>query len=130
MKKKLHIVFAVSCLVSLSTSMYLFFQERGKLLGNSQFGFQEISYAEISPVEALKLAEPYLEKSYQLRQENRNPKLPRATVPLTDWVSVLGKWYYISRDNNSSYTIEFYRAYAVKVHIDTGELIAPSLNES
>ena len=93
-----------------------------KYIGDSRSGYvKDLSFI-ISPEKAVKLAEPYLNLSYELRVKNRSI---RHDSPLVDFVVQKGKWYYVTRDNYPYKYIGAYKNHAVKVNVNSGMIIAP-----
>jgi hypothetical protein len=90
--------------------------------GNSSSGYLRFAQYRITPEQAVKLAEPYIDKTYELRLQNRHSIMKG---PLQVTVVVRGDWYYVSRDNYPYKTIEAYRYHAVRVHVQTGEVREP-----
>ena len=76
----------------------------------------------VSPQQAVKLAQPYLDKTFRLRS-NMAQRLSNGK--LSDIVTLEGDYYYIVRDNFASYSPDFYRKHAVKVNKKTGKVIPP-----
>lgn len=101
----------------------------GTLLGGAQSvrrnddgQFDPVAGMAVTPDEALEKAEPYLNLTFHLRQQQRDEI---STDPPTDHVSVKDGWYYIVRDNYPSYSPGFDLAHAVRVHGQTGQLLPP-----
>jgi hypothetical protein len=84
----------------------------------------ELRPAKISTDDAIRLAQPYLDRTFELRSENR-PEDMQSDRPPRDIVTPKGRWYYVVRDNYPAVKENFYLDHAVKVHMDTGEIIEP-----
>ena len=94
--------------------------------GNGWAGFEGFPENNISPQQAVRIAEPYLDETFELRARNRrhvSDREPEVHVMLE------GKYYYVVKDNYPSYTPGLYLWHAVKVHKDTGDVSPPSLGK-
>jgi hypothetical protein len=104
-------------------SLLFFLACSGKIyVGNSHAGFSGFPRNNIEVKDAIQLAEPYLDKTYELRKENRKSGNDNN---LLIWVTLKGKYYYIVMDNYPSKTPGFYEKHAVRINKDTGEVISP-----
>lgn len=81
---------------------------------------------DISPERAVELAQPYLEKSFELRRQHIEPNRRSDSNPPFDHVNLKGDMYYIVRDNYPAIKASFYLRYAVRVNANTGEVTPPS----
>ena len=52
-------------------------------------------------------------------------RLNKWNKPAYDIIVVQGEWYYLTRDNYPFKTLRAYINHAVRVHVNTGELIQP-----
>ena len=86
--------------------------------------YEPVPGMSVAPEEALELAQPYLDWSYQLRLQNRSDRM-RSDRPPTDHISIKGEWYYIVRDNYPAIFAKFYLPHAVRVHGETGQVLPP-----
>jgi hypothetical protein len=77
----------------------------------------------ISPEQAIKRAEPYLDRTYELRKQGS--RLHRQDKDATVHVSLKGNYYYIVKESYPAIYIDFYLPHAVKVHKVTGDIIPP-----
>lgn len=84
---------------------------------------------QISPQQAVALAEPYLDDSFRLRRiarhDEQNHGLWKDTPP-RDYIFVRSYMYLISRDNYPSMNLGYYKSHAVRVNGMTGQVIPPS----
>ncbi|MBU1128376.1 MAG: hypothetical protein KJ995_08170 [Candidatus Omnitrophica bacterium] len=112
------IVIAVTCLFGCGKQYYS---------GTVDTGFDNFPKNKITPKQALTLADPYLDISYVLRKNNREPELNIDVVKKPPIVNVtLHKdYYYVTKDNYYSKLVTSYLNYAVKVNKDTGAVIIP-----
>lgn len=78
----------------------------------------------VPPGQALELARPYLDRSFELRRQGRPPSDLDHRRP-SDVVVVEGEWYYISRDNHADSSPKFFLPHAVRVSGLTGEVVPP-----
>lgn len=90
-------------------------------LGNSRSGYESVSH-KVTAEEAVRLAQPHLEESFELRKKNR-PEDMKSDDPPVDHVMLKGDWYYIVRDNYWAHKSEL--THAVRVHTQTGEVQEP-----
>ena len=82
---------------------------------------------DITPERAVELAQPHLEKSYELRRQHFEPNGRSANPkPPSDHVTLKGDTYYIVRDNYPAIKTSSYLYCAVKVNANTGEVTPPS----
>lgn len=84
----------------------------------------------ITPQQAVAIAEPYLEASFDLRSRNLIPERRGSSRPTTDWVTLRGDTYFVARDNYPAINTDFYIPYAVAVHAETGAVTAPALDRT
>jgi hypothetical protein len=91
-------------------------------IARSSEGYASFPGNTISPEQAVKLADPYLDKTFELRAAKRQGVSPRKP---TVWVTLKGQYYHIVKDNYPAYNRGFYLHHAVKVDKDTGDMIAP-----
>ena len=93
-------------------------------LGNSASGYKTIPDAKIQPIDAVKIAQPYLDKTFELRSKSSTLERDKENEP-TIFVTLKDDFYYIVKENYPAKSIYFYLAHAVRVHKDTGEIIPP-----
>ncbi|MBN1252244.1 MAG: hypothetical protein JXR51_00365 [Bacteroidales bacterium] len=69
---------------------------------------------DIQPIEALKIAEPYIEKhaTYNWNKDK----------PLKTHIIKYRKWYYFKRTNYPAKAIRYYMQPAVRVNVNNGEI--------
>jgi len=94
-------------------------------VGTSKGSYRQTAN-KVHPAEAMKLAQPYLAKTFELRckyihhnDEHWCKKEPR------DQIVQEGQFYYITRTSYPYKTANAYMRYAVKVHVKTGALTPP-----
>lgn len=107
--------------------IYYFTKSDYITLGNSLAGFQNPADSKMSTVQAVNLAQPFLEESYRIRRlklrRNQNPsQLGKALV----WASYRGHWFYITQDDYPSYSPGYYVHYSVRVNALTQQVIPTS----
>ena len=90
--------------------------------GSTGGGFEDFPPNPISVQDAIKLADPYLDKTFELRIASREHVSDKEA---SLWITLKGDYYYLVKDNYPSYTPGFYLNYAVKINKDTGEVIPP-----
>lgn len=95
-------------------------------LGNTASGLEPVDGYAITPQQAVAIAEPYLETSFNLRSRNLLPERRNSDKPPTDWVALRGDTYFVARDNYAAINADFYISYAVAVHAETGAVTAPT----
>ncbi|QDT06533.1 hypothetical protein K227x_49430 [Rubripirellula lacrimiformis] len=95
-------------------------------LGNTASGLEPVDGCAITPQQAVAIAEPYLETSFNLRSRNLLPERRNSDKSPTDWVTLRGDTYFVARDNYAAINVDFYISYAVAVHAETGALTAPT----
>ncbi len=81
-------------------------------------------HTSISPEKAYQLAYPLLMKSFDLRKKDRHEASNPHSVKV-DRLILKGDYYYVTRDDRGFYLLQAYFKHAVKVHKDTGTVIAP-----
>lgn len=113
---------ALVCALIMAAVMFILSCETTMYAGNSTRGYSFFPQYRVTPEQAVKLAEPYLDRTYELRLKNRKSVM---NGPLEVMVVVRGEWYYVSKDNYPYKTLEAYRIHAVRVHVMTGEIVAP-----
>lgn len=92
-------------------------------VGNGTKGFWSDSPAQIPPNIAFGKAQPHLEATWEARCEKVRMHDEWCEKPPLDHMVRKGSYYYVTR---TSYPYENYEAlteYAVRVHVDTGEVI-------
>ena len=93
-----------------------------EVFGSSKSGFDHFPETPISVDDALKVANPYLDTTYNLRiadrerKSNGKPKI---------WITLKGDNYYVVKDKYPSYSPGFYLEHAVVVNTDTDEVTPP-----
>jgi len=91
--------------------------------GSDYSGFDDFPPNPISVQDAIRLAEPHLGKTFELRSAKREYISDKEPVL---WVTLKGNCYYLVKDNYPSYTPGFYLHHAVKINKNTGEVMPPS----
>ncbi len=92
-------------------------------VGNGNKGFWSDSPAKVSPNEAFLRAQPHLEATWKARcQEERNHDDYCDKMP-TDHMVRRGGYYYLTRTNYPYKSHEAYLKYAVRVDVNSGEVI-------
>jgi len=95
-----------------------------KSVGSSLSGYKEIPGAIIQPQKAVELAGPYLDKTFELRQQDSDLTRRKDIEPIIH-VTLKNNEYYIVKDNYPDKSVYFYLKHAVKVNIKTGNVIPP-----
>lgn len=93
-------------------------------VGNSSTGYKSIPNVKVQPAEAVKLAEQYLDKTFELRKASTDLERSSDKKP-TIQVTLDGNYYYIVKESYPAKSIYFYMKHAVKVHKNSGKLIPP-----
>lgn len=91
-------------------------------VGNGNKGFWSDQPAKVSPNDAFRKAQPHLEATWKVRCEKVRNQDAYCDKPPLDHMVRRGSYYYVTR---TSYPYENYdrlTEYAVKVHVDTGEV--------
>ncbi|MCP4296136.1 MAG: hypothetical protein GY786_11055 [Proteobacteria bacterium] len=91
-------------------------------VGSEHNDFKNAPKYPISISKAIEISKPYLDETFKQRSAKRSDQFSKEPVV---WVSIKGDWYYIVKDNYSSYTPGFYLNHAVKIHKETGQLVKP-----
>lgn len=92
-------------------------------VGNGNKGFWSDNPAGVSPNDAFRKAQPHLEATWKARCEKLRKHDEYCNQLPVDHMVRKGSYYYVTR---TSYPYENYDAftqYAVRVHVDTGEVI-------
>ena len=115
MKKILKLIYLISFIIvsSCVTTTYS---------GNSHIGYSNFPSNNISPEEAIEIAKPYLDKTFELRTEGRKEKSEKEPII---HVTLKGRYYYIVKDNYPAKYIGFYLSHSAKVNKKTGEVLPP-----
>jgi len=92
-------------------------------VGSKQNGFKQCRDCTVSPEKAYELAEPFLERTHELRNAVRN--FPSHRLNMDDYILLKGRYYYIARDNYPYKTWWAYFNHAVRVNCMTGEVKEP-----
>ncbi|MFH0926534.1 MAG: hypothetical protein V1872_13050 [bacterium] len=93
-------------------------------IGNSLTGYKSITNVKIQPAEAVKLAEQYLDKTFELRKASSDLQRSPDKAPII--VVILGgNYYYIVKESFPAISRYFYMKHAVKVHKNSGKVIPP-----
>ena len=93
-----------------------------KYIFKTDKGYEHITNAKIQPDEAIKLAEPYLDKIFEKKSKNRNwPSIKESQTVIH--IILKGNYYYITKENYPAKDIYFYMRSAVKIHKKSGEII-------
>jgi hypothetical protein len=95
-----------------------------KSVGNSLTGYNTVAEAKIQPKEAVELAMSYLDKTFELRQKNRESNKKRNSEPII-YVTLKNNEYYIVKENYPDISVYFYLKHAVRVNINTGHVTPP-----
>ena len=85
-------------------------------------GYEYIKNAKIQPDKAIKLAEPYLDKIFEIRSKNRDWPSVKERQPIIHIV-LKGNYYYVTKENYPAKDIYFYMRNAVKIHKNRGKII-------
>lgn len=96
-------------------------------ISDSDRGFDNFPlYNEVSPRDALELAQPYIDYSYELRKQYILAKHKvEETSEVKEYVILKGNYYYVTKEHRVSNDPMFYIPYSVKIHKDTGEIQKP-----
>ena len=86
--------------------------------------FNDFPENSVSAIKAIKLAEPYLDKTFELRSALRDWPSKEDKEPVVH-VVLKGKYYYIVKENYPYKYIEAYLPHAVKVNKNTGQVYPP-----
>ena len=93
-------------------------------VGSSWGGYRNVKGAKIQPAQAVELARPYLDRTFQLRKSNSELPRSKDKEPII-YVTLKDGYYFIVKDNYPAKSVHFYLDHAVKVHKNTGETIPP-----
>jgi hypothetical protein len=93
-------------------------------VGRSLSGYKNIQGAKIQPQKAVELAGPYLDKTFELRLQDSELTRRKEIEPII-YVTLKNDEYYIVKDNYPAKSVYFYPKHAVKVNINTGNVIPP-----
>jgi len=93
-------------------------------LGSDAQGYTQAPENTISPEAAAEAAAPFLEETYALRAAERL-STAGSDQPLTVHIVQKGRWYHVAADNYPFKTYNAYLEPAVRVHIETGEVLPP-----
>lgn len=93
-------------------------------MGSSLSGYKIIPGAKIQPQEAVGLASPYLDKTFELRQWNSELIRKKDVEPII-YVTLKDDEYYIVKENYPAVSVYFYLKHAVKVNINSGAVVPP-----
>lgn len=92
-------------------------------LGNSAKGFWSEEAAKIPPNEAFRRAMPHLEATWKARCETLRHQDEWCEKHPTDHMVRRGDYYYITRTSYPYKAYDAYLKYAVKVDVNSGEVI-------
>ena len=93
-------------------------------VGSSYSGYENVIRAKIQLEEAVKLAKPYLDRTFELRKLHSDLSRSEDKEPGI-FVTLKNRYYYIVKENHPAKSVNFYLDHAVKVHINSGEIIPP-----
>ena len=119
------LLIAIALLFLIGLGLLIIFEREPTYICNSRSQYIPNIGTNISPIQAISLASPYLDKSFKLRIADRPSHLKNLSDPPIDHVVKSGKWFLITRDNCPGTLVYFYVKHAVKVNSRTGEVIPP-----
>lgn len=93
-------------------------------MGSSLSGYKNNPGATIQPQKAVELASPYLDKTFELRQRNSDLTRKKDVEPIIH-VTLKDDEYYIVKENYPGKSVYFYLEHAVKVNINSGNVVPP-----
>ena len=94
-----------------------------RYMGNASKGFSSDSNAGVSPSDAYQIALPYLAATWKARCAHIPNHTPWCVKEPTDHMVRRGDYYYVTRTSYPYKTQNAYLRFAVRVHVDTGEVI-------
>ncbi|MCL4690916.1 MAG: hypothetical protein KJ060_00160 [Candidatus Hydrogenedentes bacterium] len=110
--------------LGLLSLMFIFYGCKTTDVGNSISGYKVLDGVHVQPSEAVDLASPYLDTTYDLR--NKDSDLPRGEDSETRIiVSLRNGYYHVVKESYPAMSAKFYLDHAVKVDADTGAVIPP-----
>lgn len=113
---------AASCIV-FATGLLLAGCAKTEYLGNSAKGFWSEEAASIAPNEAFRRAMPHLEATWVARCETVRHHDAWCDKPPVDHMVRRGGYYHVTRTSYPYKASDAYLDYAVKVDVNTGEVI-------
>jgi len=93
-------------------------------VGSSLSGYKNVPGAKIQPEQAVELAKQYLDKTFELRKQDKEVARKENVEPIT-FVTLQDDEYYIVKENYPAKSVYFYLKHAVKVNINTGNVTPP-----